>query len=42
LIPIRFLWLTLLASLSASSMYFNIRLRSLLLAVALSFEIEMV
>jgi hypothetical protein len=31
-----------LASSSASSTYFHIRLRSLLLAAALSFEIEMV
>jgi hypothetical protein len=38
----RFLWLTLLAASSASSTYFHIRLRNLLLAASLSFESEMV
>ena len=42
LIPSRFLRLTLLASSSASSTYYYIRLRSLLLAASLSFESEMV
>jgi len=39
MIALKFLWLTLLAASSASSTYYHIRLRCLLLAASLSFEI---